>query len=70
MQKVVFVAVVAAAGVTVASELPTIPGTFDRATLHDIGVRFGKLRKLRDKLTGFAPKVQSEDDINELTLDE
>ena len=53
-----------------ADENRTIPRTFDRATLHDIGVRFGKLRKLRDKLTGFAPKVQSEDDIDELTLDE
>ena len=51
-------------------ENKTIPGAFERETAVELGARYGKIRKLRDKLTGFAPKVQDENGIDEITLDE
>jgi len=48
----------------------TISGAFERETAVELGARYGKIRKLRDKLTGFATKVQDENGIDEITLDE
>ena len=53
---------------TLAAENRTIPRSFDRATMADIGDRFKRYQQLQNRIVGFAPKV--DDGEEELSLDE
>ena len=53
---------------TLAAENKTIPHSFDRATMADIGDRFKRYQQLQNRIVGFAPKV--DDGEEELSLDE